>query len=197
MSVVKLTAEDIKKSEFQKELFVMIRTLDVIEKMYNLDKISKEEYNKQVEKLLTYYERLKKNIHEFELNTFVKMYGLDECRWAIDRINTGIPKDENDNKALFIKLTSKYHEMSDCLFLHNSKPMVSVFKPILEDLILLVRRALPFLGIDFTGLVDLEKSLAMLNSKSLSDLLLQTEFNELMASVDLSQKAFYRSTLSS
>jgi hypothetical protein len=55
-----LTNDDKQKLELKKEMFVIIKTLDVIEKMYNFDKVSESDYNEHIEKYLKRYDTFKK-----------------------------------------------------------------------------------------------------------------------------------------
>lgn len=62
------------KLEIPKEVYIIIRLADVIEKCYNLDKISSEEYNSQMGKLLQKYQNLTTKIKDFQLINFVHVY---------------------------------------------------------------------------------------------------------------------------
>ena len=41
-------------------MFVIIKTLDVTEKMYNFDKVSEKDYNENIEKYLKRYDTFRK-----------------------------------------------------------------------------------------------------------------------------------------
>ena len=61
------------KLEIPKEVYIIIRIVDVIEKCFNLEKISNEEYQSQMGKLLQRYQNLTSKIRDFNLQNFLQV----------------------------------------------------------------------------------------------------------------------------
>jgi len=59
--------------EIPKEVYIIVRMVDVIEKCYNLEKISNEEYMTQMGKLLQRYQNLASKIKDFNLQNFLQV----------------------------------------------------------------------------------------------------------------------------
>lgn len=61
-------------------------------------------------------------------------------------------KDSTSERALIVKITAKFHDITDTLFINQTKTQVIVIKVPLEDLISYLKKAEKQLGNDFKGL---------------------------------------------
>lgn len=72
------------------------------------------------------------------------------------KLNAKSPSNVKTNeRALFVKITAKFHDINDTLFIHQNKTQLITIKGPLEDLISYLKKAGNHLG-DFKGLSSLE-----------------------------------------
>lgn len=149
MPAVRLTQEEQQQGDIKQQVFVLVRALDFIEKAYNQDKIEESVYESQVERHLAKYQRIKAQLEDFELDSFMREYQLGECCWGAHRLKEGAPQQSQDNTRLIANITTTFHMAIDLCQFHKSKPQVSIIKPNLEDLLLYLRKASGILGPGF------------------------------------------------
>jgi hypothetical protein len=72
------------KIENEKQLYVLLRLMNIVEQYHNFDKITKEEYNREVPKLLEKYHGFTRVFPNFNLSQFLKSHDIaeDEVMWA-------------------------------------------------------------------------------------------------------------------
>jgi hypothetical protein len=70
-----LTIDEKQNADLQREIYVLIRLIDVIEKCAQLsdDRITPDEHFKQMSKLLEKLESFQKKLPGFKLNTFIEV----------------------------------------------------------------------------------------------------------------------------
>ena len=145
----------------------------MVEEQFNLDSISEQVYKDNVKKLLKSFKAITRQIPGYNLDNFCRVYynyyqyvyvlqkeyGLDDCTWAKDRIKKGVPDlgGEND-RAIFMKTNNKFHDLDAALALFQAKPLVKEFKPIIEDLLFLLKQCSQK-GVNLQEIADLEKQL--------------------------------------
>lgn len=144
-----------------KEVFVLIRLIDMVEKCAQLsdDRISPEDHQKQMIRLLERLQSFQEKIPGFEMQKFGILYGmgmifflkiytvqdynLEDCKFGLDRIKRGAPKIQQTNQIQLVKeLMQKFFQLQDMLLTVQENPKVSELKPQIEHLLELLGKAI-------------------------------------------------------
>ena len=87
---LELTIEEEEKIQNPANIYSLIRTLQFIEWAYNFSHIDRETYIKETNIILEQYKNAVNAYPEYKgLNSFVNEYKLQDCTYAINRINQG------------------------------------------------------------------------------------------------------------
>lgn len=92
MKAVTLTPAEKSKLENEKQLYVLIRLIHLVEQYHNYDKISAAEYREEMAKLTEKYQRFTQIIPNFTLAGFIKEHDIseDEVAWAKLALEKGV-----------------------------------------------------------------------------------------------------------
>jgi len=93
--------------------------------------------------------------HQKDLKKDCKMYRFCHNN-TIFVLKYKAAKENTNERALIVKITAKFHDITDTLFINQSKTQLIVIKGPLEDLISYLKKAEKQLGNDFKGLKRLE-----------------------------------------
>ncbi|CAD8124099.1 unnamed protein product [Paramecium sonneborni] len=194
--VQKLTIDDKQKYELQKEIFITIRLIDMVEKCAQLadDKITPEKHCQEITKLIERYKTFTSKIDKYDLNQFIKEYGLEDCKFGIDRINKGPPQIKQGNKIqLVVDLMQKFFQMQDIILENKEYPKVPIFKPIVDQLIILLNRAKTELPPYKSYLDDLQQFQKEQLENQIIGVIPEDEFQKFESIIDLAQQSFMTS----
>lgn len=134
-----LTAEEEAEIEPLANIYSLIRTLDFIERAYNFGHITQETHIEQAKIILGQYNTLVDTYKEkFEnLTEFCAKYDLNDCKLAINRINSGIGG-EQTNFGLVMELNQRFNDTSNMFNLRygeGNQLMIGDITQIYSDLI--------------------------------------------------------------
>ncbi|KAM3143644.1 hypothetical protein pb186bvf_004140 [Paramecium bursaria] len=190
--VQKLTLDDKQKNEIQKEIFVTIRLIDMVEKCAQLsdDKIAPEKYDSEIRKLLEKLENLLSKIPNMTAIQFAKEYNLEDCKFGLDRIKLGPPKKQGTQIQLVKELSQMFHRIQDQIFMANDIIKVATFRPLVQKLIELIERTERELPKYDSYLIQLKQFNDKAFNRELMDTLTEMEVQEFSTLIDTAMQAF-------
>lgn len=74
--LINLTPAEKSKIENEKQLYVLLRLINLVEQYHNYDKITKEEYKNEMPKLLEKYQGFTRVFPNFNLSEFLKSHDI-------------------------------------------------------------------------------------------------------------------------
>ncbi|CAK64402.1 unnamed protein product (macronuclear) [Paramecium tetraurelia] len=194
--VQKLTIDDKQKFELQKEIFITIRLIDMVEKCAQLadDKITPEKHSQEITKLIERYKNFTSKIDKYDLNSFIKEYGLEDCKFGIDRINKGPPQIKQGNRIqLVVDIMQRFYLMQDIILENKDNPKTQIFKPIVDQLIMFLNRAKTELPPYKSYLEELQQFSKQHLENQIIGVIPEDEFQKFESIIDLAQQSFMTS----
>lgn len=154
MKAVSLTPAEKSKLENEKQLYVLIRLIHLVEQYHNYDKISATDYRDEMAKLLDKYQRFTQIIPNYSLNGFIKEHDIneDEVAWAKLALEKGVGGKEDKKKKtfLYMQATAKFIEVNDTLANYAEQPVIGEIKTPVEELLLILKNIHSEIGPEFT-----------------------------------------------
>lgn len=134
-----LTLSEKKEIETPRELYVNIKMLDLIERIYTFERIQEHDYQEKTEGLLRRIEKITTILTQenpnFTIMSFVDKYGLKQCTWAISRLFSDPNKNKVDNSGLLIaSVTTLLIRVGDTIAMSGEETTVGDMLTILENL---------------------------------------------------------------
>ncbi|KAL4443075.1 hypothetical protein ABPG74_002142 [Tetrahymena malaccensis] len=148
--VQKLTSEEKAKNQNAQGMYILIKVIDSLERQHVFDNISDDVYKQNVIKNLQKVDAFKKQIPNFNIDSFCQEYGLQECTWAIERIKSGYDnKDQMDDAKYFVFLNNKFLEIKDYLYFNKQLCEVNQIRLKLDDLFHIIQKRKDKFSADF------------------------------------------------
>jgi VPS28 protein. len=145
-----LNVQEKKEIEIPRELYVNIKMLEVIEKVYTFEKMTEDDYLNKVDNILKKIEKLKGILQQknpnFTIDMFIQEYGLSECTFAIQRIKKGKAQDHNTGESvgyLIAGVTARFIKIADHMVLNEDTATVNEVLPMLEEMRQLLNKLKP------------------------------------------------------
>lgn len=155
MKAITLTPAEKSKLENEKQLYVLIRLIHLVEQYHNYDKISANDYKEEMAKLTEKYHRFTQIIPNFSLAAFIKEHDIseDEVAWAklaLEKPSGSQQEDKKKKTFLYMQATAKFIEVNDTLMACAEQPVIGEIKTPVEELILILKSIHAEIGPEFT-----------------------------------------------
>ncbi|KRX08326.1 hypothetical protein PPERSA_01787 [Pseudocohnilembus persalinus] len=181
-----LTPQEKRDCELQKEMYLLIKTVDVLEKYHTYEKIDDQIYEEQQNKNISKYQKMRQQIQGFNLDQFMEQYGMSNCTWAKNVLKTGLEK-ENQKSQVLIQLTQQFIKLQDIIKGSESQLLVKYILSEYEELITLIKK----LDKTLQSLNAIERFYAdYIKTKKFNDQLSYQETQDMLEHIEQGQAEF-------
>jgi ESCRT-I complex subunit VPS28 len=194
---VVLTSAERDLYEREASIYAIVRTLEVIERAWNMDKLEDAEYTSICRKICSQYHTLVESFREFVgLDRFVLANKLtSNCSLAVSRLKLGIPGTEASNVgpaektvyAVIANTTQSFVTAKDILELGYKD--VDQLQPYIQEVVSLLSRV-PGLPVSFRGHSLMKSWLMRLNQMNAHDSLVEEDTRQLSYDLDCAFRDF-------
>jgi hypothetical protein len=183
---LELTIEEEEKIQNPANIYSLIRTLQFIEWAYNFSHIDRETYIRETNIILEQYKNAVMAYPEFKgLPSFVQEYNLQDCTYAINRINQG--NVQNTSKPVLAdiqKMTQYFNDLN--IFLDQENLSVTDILSAYNDLCNSLEKLKNFIKLDNEDIAKVKKTfLHLKNEKKPADILTEDERSQMKADLQL------------
>ncbi|CAK8691639.1 vacuolar protein sorting-associated protein 28 homolog [Clavelina lepadiformis] len=189
------TAREREKYDNLAELYSIIKTLQALEKAYIKDSIPAKDYTGACSRLLEQYKVAFRQVKSevSSIDEFVKMYKLEDCHAALERIKEDrpitIPDDKGNTSKCVADIVSLFITVMDKLRLEIRA--MDELHPDLKDLAESMTR-MSTLPSDFEGRMKVTSWLVIFEGMAASDDLTDAQARQMLFDMDFAYNAFNR-----
>lgn len=193
---IDLTAEEESEIEPLANIYSLIRTLDFIEWAYNFGHITPEVHLEQARIILGQYNTLVDAYREkFEnLTEFCSKYDLNDCKLAINRINSGLGGDQT-SFGLVMELNQRFNDTSNIFNLRYGQEgqiMIGDITQIYSDLINCINKCKSLIPPNLPDVKKLMDWYAIIKSRKAADFISVEEEQQIKLDINVAYETINR-----